>query len=337
MAGFAAAQAGAGGERGPITGLSKRQQRLAKVEPTEESKDKAASEITKAVGELEQMEKGSMREKPAPKEDEDEEDDNVADDNGATLSAFGQRQKLNDMEKGVAGRFGTRAGAAPTTEDASADDDDEEDDKKTYDGLTAKLSALESSKKTAGDQDGDGADKKTEDVAKGDVRKSDAADKQATKAGLASTPSPKADGEEAASARGAHKEGDAKEGETKTKEPEKKVVSEASSGVTTAEAPKKMEEATKKIADMRATLLSAASQVAAGQGAAVNASLGLKSSSVASSAAAAASPGGKKEGQAGESTEKTTGSQEEKSKSSDEKKEKSEEVASATDAQAPAK
>jgi hypothetical protein len=314
--------------------MSKRQQRLAKVEPSEESKEKAASEITKAVGELEQMEKGSMRKKPAPQEDEDEEDDD-----GESLSAFGQRQKLKDMEKGVAGRFGTRAGAAPATEDTSADDDDEKDDKKTYDGLTAKLSALESSKKTAGDKDGDGADQKTDVVAKEDVRKSDAADKLAAKAGLASTPSPKADGKEAAtaSAHGAH-DGDAKEGENKTKEPEKEGGSEASSVGTTAEATtKKKEETTKKIADMRATLLSAASQVAAGQGAVVNASLGLKSSSVASSATAAASPEGKKEEKAGESKEKTTDS-EEKRKSSDEKKEKSEEKeASATDAQAPAK
>ena len=114
---------------GPVSGLSKRQQRFAKMEPDEDSKDRAESEISKAVGELEHMERESMRAKVwrgdhandddnNDEDDDEDEDDNDLDQNSnAALSAFGQRQRQIDMAKGIAGRFRTRPGVHTESEE----------------------------------------------------------------------------------------------------------------------------------------------------------------------------------------------------------------------------
>jgi hypothetical protein len=106
---------------GPVSGLSKRQQRFAKVEPDEDSKDRAESEISKAVGELEHMERESMRAKAWRGDDANDGDDDDQEpddfDQNAALSAFGQRQRQIDMAKGLAGRFRTRPGVHTESEE----------------------------------------------------------------------------------------------------------------------------------------------------------------------------------------------------------------------------
>ena len=124
--GMAGLNAGSELGRGPVSGLSKRQQRFAKTEPDEESRYKAESEISKAVGELEHMERESMRAKAwgAGSRGEEHMDDDDTDDHPAALSAFGQRQKQIDMAHGLAGRFRTRPGMHSGTDEEEDDESD---------------------------------------------------------------------------------------------------------------------------------------------------------------------------------------------------------------------
>jgi hypothetical protein len=118
-----AASHGAGGSptpgalaRGPITGISKRQQAWLKRAPTPESKDRAASEISMAVGELEGLQMDIADRKymnnvlgistgPAKANSEQVKDEKKL---NSTLSAFGRKQRAVDLALGLAGRYRTR-------------------------------------------------------------------------------------------------------------------------------------------------------------------------------------------------------------------------------------
>ena len=118
-----AASHGAGGSptpgalaRGPITGISKRQQAWLKRAPTPESKDRAASEISMAVGELQGLQMDIADRKymnnvlgistgPAKANSEEVKDEKKL---NSTLSAFGRKQRAVDLALGLAGRYRTR-------------------------------------------------------------------------------------------------------------------------------------------------------------------------------------------------------------------------------------
>ena len=101
--------------RGPVTGLSKRQMAWRKRAPTPQGKDRAASEISAAVGELEGLQldiadRKYMNDvlqvtKEAKANSEAVQDEKKL--NG-TLSAFGRKQRAIDLTRGVAGRYRTR-------------------------------------------------------------------------------------------------------------------------------------------------------------------------------------------------------------------------------------
>jgi len=118
-----AAAPGAGGSRtpgalarGPITGISKRQQAWLKRAPSPESKDRAASEISMAVGELEGLQMDiadrkymndvlGISKEPAKANSEEVKDEKKL---NSTLSAFGRKQRAVDLALGLAGRYRTR-------------------------------------------------------------------------------------------------------------------------------------------------------------------------------------------------------------------------------------